>query len=146
MSRDPRQSQPQQRLQTGHIGLNVSHLDRSKQFYQDVFGFQVMGESQAEGRRFLFLGHGGELILTLWQQSDGRFEKHRPGLHHLSFRVDSIEKVQEAERKLRAMNVRFHYEGIVPHAEGLQSGGLFFEDPDGIRLEVNHVPGKGLLT
>jgi hypothetical protein len=23
---------------------------------------------------------------------------------------------------------------------------LLFEDPDGIRLELNHVPGKGLLT
>jgi hypothetical protein len=22
---------------------------------------------------------------------------------------------------------------------------VLFEDPDGIRLEVNHVPGKGLL-
>jgi hypothetical protein len=22
---------------------------------------------------------------------------------------------------------------------------ILFEDPDGIRLEVNHVPGKGLL-
>jgi hypothetical protein len=21
-----------------------------------------------------------------------------------------------------------------------------FEDPDGIRLEINHIPGKGLLT
>jgi hypothetical protein len=23
---------------------------------------------------------------------------------------------------------------------------VLFEDPDGIRLEVNHVPGKGLLA
>ena len=23
---------------------------------------------------------------------------------------------------------------------------LLFEDPDGIRLEINHVPGKGLLA
>ena len=23
---------------------------------------------------------------------------------------------------------------------------LLFEDPDGIRLELNHVPGKGLLA
>ena len=23
---------------------------------------------------------------------------------------------------------------------------VLFEDPDGIRLEINHVPGKGLLT
>lgn len=23
---------------------------------------------------------------------------------------------------------------------------ILFEDPDGIRLEINHVPGKGLLA
>jgi hypothetical protein len=23
---------------------------------------------------------------------------------------------------------------------------VLFEDPDGIRLEVNHIPGKGLLV
>jgi hypothetical protein len=31
-----------------------------------------------------------------------------------------------------------------PWAPGYYS--VLFEDPDGIRLEMNHVPGKGLLT
>jgi hypothetical protein len=31
-----------------------------------------------------------------------------------------------------------------PWAPGYYS--LLFEDPDGIRLELNHVPGKGLLA
>jgi lactoylglutathione lyase len=129
-------SQTLQNLKTGHVGLNVSDLDRSKKFYQDVFGFEVMGESQEEGRSFVFLSRGQKLILTLWQQSTGRFEKQRPGLHHLSFQVDTIEQVREAERKLRALNVAFLHDGIVPHGEGTHSGGVFFEDPDGIRLEI----------
>ncbi|MCI0488496.1 MAG: VOC family protein [Blastocatellia bacterium] len=123
-------------LQTGHVGLNVSDLDRSKQFYSEVFGFQVTGESEEAGRRFAFLSEGQKLVLTLWQQSEGRFEKERPGLHHLSFQVDTIEQVREAERRLRALNAPFIHDGIVPHAEGRQSGGIFFEDPDGIRLEI----------
>ncbi|MGH7257983.1 MAG: VOC family protein, partial [Nitrospiraceae bacterium] len=49
-------------LQTGHVGLNVSDLDRSKGFYQQVFGLEVMGESQEEGRRFVFLSEGNTLI------------------------------------------------------------------------------------
>jgi lactoylglutathione lyase len=123
-------------LQTGHVGLNVSDLDRSKGFYQQVFGFDVMGESREEGRRFVFLSEGSTLVLTLWQQSEGRFEKQRPGLHHLSFQVATIDDVKKAEERLRALNVPFIYDGIVPHAEGLQSAGVFFEDPDGIRLEI----------
>ncbi|MCI0353536.1 MAG: VOC family protein [Acidobacteria bacterium] len=123
-------------LTTGHIGLNVSSLERSREFYTSIFGFDVLRESAADGRRFAFLGKDANLVLTLWQQSDGRFEKGRPGLHHLSFQAPSIEAVREAERKLRARGSPFHYDGVVPHAEGAQSGGIFFEDPDGIRLEI----------
>ena len=122
--------------QTGHVGLNVSDLDRSMRFYRDVLGFNVTGESQEAGRRFAFLGDGERVVLTLWQQGEGRFEKHLPGLHHLSFQVPAIEDVKDAEQRLRSLNVPLIYDGIVPHAEGAQSGGIFFEDPDGIRLEI----------
>ena len=105
-----------------------------------------MGESQEEGRRFVFLSEGNTLILTLWQQGEGRFEKQRPGLHHLSFQVATIEDVKKAEERLRALNVPFIYDGIVPHAEGSQSAGVFFEDPDGIRLEIYAPTGAGDRT
>jgi catechol-2,3-dioxygenase len=124
-------------LQTGHAGLNVSELNRSQVFYQELFGFEVMGESRVEGRKFLFLGDGENVLLTLWEQSTGRFEKRRPGLHHLAFQVGSPDALQEAQRRLEKLHVRFQYDGIVPQAEGTVSAGLFFEDPDGTRLEIN---------
>ena len=123
-------------FQTGHVGLNVTDLGRSKTFYQSVFGFETMQESQDEEKKFLFLGDGQKLVLTLWQQSDGRFETHRPGLHHLSFQVANIAVVEAARQRLKNLNARFFYDGLVPHAEGVQSGGIFFEDPDGTRLEI----------
>lgn len=143
MSNNTMQSQTPQKFRTGHVGLNVSDLDRSKKFYQDVFGFQIVGESRAKDREYAFLGNGQELLLTLWEQSKGRFEVDRPGLHHLSFQVDTIEQVQEVEQRLRAMNAHFLHDGIVPHAEGMQSGGVFFEDPDGTRLEIYSPTGAG---
>jgi catechol 2,3-dioxygenase-like lactoylglutathione lyase family enzyme len=121
---------------TGHIGLNVRDLTRSTEFYRHVFGFELMGESSEPGRQFAFLGRDGTLVLTLWPQSDGRAATDRPGLHHLSFKVDSVAEVEAAERRAREAGARIHHGGIVPHAEGRDSGGLFFEDPDGIRLEV----------
>ena len=125
----------------GHVGLNVSDLARSLAFYTDVFGWQVVQESADEARRFAFLAREGRLVLTLWQQSEGRFETRRPGLHHLAFEVPSIEAVRHAERRLRELGVRFHHDGVVPHAEGAASGGIFFEDPDGIRLEIYSATG-----
>jgi lactoylglutathione lyase len=121
---------------TGHVGLNVSDLARSIRFYQDVFGFDVIGESKEPGREFAFLAHGKTLVLTLWRQSAGAFVKDRPGLHHLSFQVESVDQVKAAERQLRALGAVIHHGGIVPHREGADSGGVFFEDPDGIRLEI----------
>ncbi len=123
-------------LRTGHVGLNITELDRSIAFYQNVLGFDLLHRSDTPGRRFAFLGQGGELTLTLWQQSDGAFAERQPGLHHLAFEVPSVADVEAAEQRLQALGVEFQYEGIVPHAEGSDSGGIFFRDPDGIRLEV----------
>ena len=120
----------------GHIGLNVSDVSRSQQFYQQVFGFDVINESLDADRRFVLLGEDGQAIVTLWQQSTGKFKKDTPGLHHLAFWVDNVNAVENIEQQLRKMKVNFLYDGIVAHAEGAKSGGIFFEDPDGIRLEI----------
>ncbi|GAB7190694.1 VOC family protein [Kineococcus sp. NUM-3379] len=123
-------------LGTGHVGLNVSELRRSTEFYAGVLGLDVLGTSAEPGRAYAFLGTGGTLVLTLWQQSEGRFDPGRPGLHHLSFQVEDLAAVREAEARLRARGVEPLHEGVVAHGEGAASGGLFFLDPDGTRLEV----------
>ncbi|MCP9958934.1 MULTISPECIES: VOC family protein [Streptomyces] len=123
-------------LQTGHVGLNVTDMDRSLAFYREVFDFGVMAEGKEEGRRWAFLGRDNRLLVTLWQQSEGAFATDRPGLHHLSFQVDTIEEVKAVEAVLREMGAEFNYQGVVPHGENGTSGGIFFTDPDGTRLEI----------
>jgi catechol 2,3-dioxygenase-like lactoylglutathione lyase family enzyme len=121
---------------TGHVGLNVTDLARSTAFYQRVLGLDEMG-GQADGdRRFAFLGQDGALVLTLWEQSAGTFPTALPGLHHLSFQVADLEAVRRAEAVLREIGVEPLYDGVVAHGEGASSGGVFFADPDGIRLEI----------
>ena len=123
-------------LKTGHVGLNVTDLDRSTDFYSTVLGLQVQAQGEEPERRWAFLGRDGQLLVTLWQQSQGRFPTERPGLHHLSFQVESIQEVQAVEARLRDRSAQFAYDGVVPHGEGAASGGIYFTDPDGIRLEV----------
>jgi lactoylglutathione lyase len=120
----------------GHIALNVTDLARSTAFYRRVFAFDVVAERTAGNRRFAFLGQDGALVLTLWEQSAGTFATDRPGLHHLSFEVADIDAVRRAETVLKGLGVDFAYDGIVPHGEGAVSGGVFFTDPDGVRLEI----------
>jgi catechol 2,3-dioxygenase-like lactoylglutathione lyase family enzyme len=128
-------------LQYGHAGLNVTEIARSSRFYQEVLGLQELRVSREAGREFAFLGRDGVPQLTLWKQSEGAFSPATPGLHHLAFRVETIEEVREAEKRVRVAGGRIQHGGIVPHAEGASSGGIFFEDPDGIRLEIYTTAG-----
>jgi catechol-2,3-dioxygenase len=133
-------------LRTGHVGLNVTDVDRSLPFYERVFGFEVQAEGKEENRRWAFLGRDGQLVLTLWQQSDTAFPASAAGLHHLSFQVESVDEVRAAERVLRELGAEFKYDGVVPHGEGAASGGIFFTDPDGIRLEIYAPTGAGIVS
>jgi catechol-2,3-dioxygenase len=123
-------------LATGHVGLNVTDLDRSRAFYQSVLGLDVLVEGKDAEHRWVFLAREGQLVLTLWQQSTGTFNTAAPGLHHLSFQAEDMEQVQAVEKVVRELGATVFHDGVVAHREGAASGGLFFADPDGIRLEV----------
>lgn len=123
-------------MRVGHVGINVNNIEKSKEFYLKLFGFEVLFEEQKEGRKYMFLGENKEIVLTLWEQSDKEFSKSTAGLHHLAFEVKSVEELKEFEKKLDLYNIPKIYDKIVSHCEGADSGGIFFIDPDGIRLEV----------
>lgn len=123
-------------LKPGHIGLNVTDLGRSIEFYARLFDFDVIAQQPEGDRAFALLGTEGRLQVALWQQSTGTFATALPGLHHLSFEVADIAAVRQAEATLKQLGVEFAYDGIVPHGEGASSGGIFFTDPDGVRLEI----------
>jgi catechol 2,3-dioxygenase-like lactoylglutathione lyase family enzyme len=74
-----------------------------------------------------------------------RFVQDRVGLHHVCFRARERADVDELHRLLVEMGAKI----VHPPEEGAWAPGYYsvlFEDPDGIRLEMNHVPGKGLLA
>ena len=130
----------------GHVGLSVTNLDRSLAFYRAVLELEVIQESTEAGRRFAFLGAGGRLFLTLWQQSSAGFEPRQAGLHHLAFQLPTFEAVQATEGRLRARGITPRYDGVVPHQEGGESAALYFTDPDGIPLEVYSPTGAAGLA
>lgn len=66
-------------------------------------------------------------------------------MHHVCFRArarEDVVAVYELARELGAKIVRAPEEGR--WAPGYYS--TLFEDPDGVRVEVNHIPGRGLLA
>jgi len=72
-------------------------------------------------------------------------EELAPGIDHVCFRARSREDIDALYPFLQEVGaelVRAPEEG--PWAPGYYS--LSFRDPEGIRLEVNHVPGKGVFA
>ena len=47
-----------------------------------------------------------------------------------------IDEFNDAIQELEDNNITKIYDGIVSHCEGAHSGGVFFLDPDGVRLEI----------
>lgn len=91
---------------------------------------------------------GGKTAVALTQCDpqfkDEVFEQRRIGLHHICFRALSREDIHKLYDYLKEIGARI----ITEPKEGPWGPGYYyilFEDPDGIRLEVNHVPGKGLF-
>ena len=76
---------------------------------------------------------------------DERFAQLRVGLHHVCFRARERADVDALHDFLVGLGAKIvHPPEDGPWAPGYYS--VLFEDPDGIRLEMNHVPGKGLLA
>jgi catechol 2,3-dioxygenase-like lactoylglutathione lyase family enzyme len=129
-----------------HVQLSVTNYERSRAFYRALLGFFEMTVQYDLDDVFYCIGGKTGLAITPCTD-DFKAEQHhqrRPGLHHLCFRATSREDVDALHAFLKERNVTIvHPPEDGPWANGYYS--VLFEDPDGIRLEVNYVPGKGNL-
>ncbi len=130
-----------------HIILTVSDFDAARTFYSDLLPFLGL-QKVYDGNNFVY--HvGGRTAIGIQRcgedHENERFVQNRIGLHHLCLRARSRADVDEVAKKLKAMGATIDRGPL----EGNWAPGYYyivFEDPDGIRIEVNFVPGKGLLA
>ena len=128
-----------------HIQLSVSDLKKSIPFYRKLL--TGMGLTLVNDTPTSLYGVGGRTGITISASeapyTEDGYHQRRPGLHHFCSRsrkdVDDIHNLAvEAGAKI------VH----APQEDGFAPGyySVLFEDPDGIRIEANHVPGQGLLA
>jgi lactoylglutathione lyase len=130
-------------ITVGHIGLNVSDLETSKIFYQEVLGMRVTSESLEFPIKYASMTWDGKTVLTLWEQSGGRFKKRRAGLHHLAFEASSVEEINRTKGLLDNLGAHWS-EGAHLYAVGARSATIHFKDPDGIRIELYTAESAGV--
>ena len=130
-----------------HVILTVSQYDKAKAFYARLM--PAMGlECVFDGSDMTYFV-GARTALGIQpckpEFAGERFEQGRVGLHHICFRARSREDVDKVDALLREMGAHI----VSPAKEGHWAPGYYYvlcEDPDGIRVEVNHVPGQGVLA
>ena len=130
-----------------HTILTVSQFEACADFYKAWLPFVGM-KMVFDGDDFCY--HvGGRTAIGVQrcapEYAGERFVQNRVGLHHLCLRARSEADVDSLHEFLVGLNTKID----VPPAFGPWAPGYYFfvfEDPDGTRLEINYVPGKGLLA
>ncbi len=129
-----------------HVQLTVNDLQRAMPFYEKVLGFLGMRPVVNAPNGLYMIGGKTAVLITRSSEEnrDCGFDQRRIGLHHLCFRARSREDIDRLHEFLVQQQVPVvHAPEEGPWAPGYWS--VLFEDPEGIRLEVNFVRGKGLF-
>ncbi len=130
-----------------HVMLTVSNFEACMRFYEQLLAFLGL-RPVIKGDSMLYCV-GGRTAVGIVKAADQyrgeRFAQLRVGLHHVCFRARERADVDAVYAFLKTAGATIvHPPEDGPWAPGYYS--VLFEDPDGIRLEINHVPGKGLLV
>ena len=124
-----------------HVRLTVTDIERSRQFYESVFGWPVLIEvpenaDEATRRQLDFLFGGviydlGGTLLGLRPVAKDRFDENRTGLDHIAFRMGSKAELDSAAAHLDELSIAHE-----PIKDIGPSYILEFRDPDNIALEL----------
>jgi len=117
-----------------HVAIICSDYERSKKFYTEVLGLEILQEIyRAERDSFkLDLGLNGKYILELFSFPDPPKRVSRPeavGLRHLAFSVLDLEK---SIFELSTFGVSAE---LIRVDDTTGKRFTFFEDPDGLPIE-----------
>ncbi|MFT4023177.1 MAG: VOC family protein [Flavihumibacter sp.] len=118
-----------------HIAIISGDYQRSKTFYTDILGLNIIREVYREERKSykLDLSLNGQYIIELFSFPDAPPRPSRPeaqGLRHLAF---SVSDLAAAIARLTAKGVVCEPVRTDPHTGKKFS---FFADPDGLPLEL----------
>ena len=113
-----------------HIAIICSDYQRSLDFYTHVLGLRVLAEHYREERQSYKtdLALGDDYVIELFSSRLTRPEA--AGLRHLAFEVDNID---ESVRELDALGINHE---TVRTDEYTSKRFLFFQDPDGLPIEL----------
>ena len=123
-----------------HVYLSVSDLERSQRFYDivlvDVLEFRKNRFTIDGDPHVQYFNRDFGLVLRP-ARAPSRHEPYAPGLHHLCLRVENQSDVETVAHALRALGIPATEAAPYPQYAS-DYVATFFDDPDGVRLEVTN--------
>jgi catechol 2,3-dioxygenase-like lactoylglutathione lyase family enzyme len=135
----------------GHVGIHVTDVDRSIEWYRDVLGLTLTGRwPMGEGGGMAFMRfqddhHNIVLFTHPTEVNDENRYGGFNGLNHIAMEVSSRDEWLKALSDLRHKGVEIVQGPLIHGPEGGRGGGpiggsgsrsFYFLDPDGNRLEI----------
>jgi glyoxylase I family protein len=124
-------------LGAAHVALTVRDMDVSADWYERVFGWQVVrrfGVAEAGSPRVLLYDADSKFALSVCQPEPGdpsRFDYHRTGLDHFALAVASADELAAWVLHLDGLEIAHSPVRDLGRAQFVS-----FEDPDGIQIEL----------
>jgi catechol 2,3-dioxygenase len=117
----------------GHVVIKVRNLERSRKFYAELLGLQLMHEMPQIKMAFLASNGRDHHEIGLVEVGDAAPgpQKGETGLLHIAFRLRDEDHLKAAYRELKENNVE-----IVSTVDHGITKSIYFRDPDGNQLEV----------
>lgn len=128
-----------------HVAVTVGDLDRARSFYHPILEFLGYRLTLETEELMVWESHSTGSAINFWKAepefAGRRHERYAPGLHHIAFNADSRHEVEKFYALLTECGVNV----LDPPAEYNDYApgyfAVYFEDPDGIKLELAHIPG-----
>ena len=121
-----------------HVILTASNFARSRDFYRKLLPF--LGMTPVIDTDTYYYCVGGRTALGISapaaEHAGAAFDQRRVGLHHLCFRARERADVDELHAFVNGLGAKIIR---APREDSWAPGyySVLFEDPDGIRLEIN---------
>ncbi|WP_206951557.1 VOC family protein [Trinickia acidisoli] len=133
-----------------HIRLTVTDIDRARTFYDPLLGSMGYEQVESNDTRVAWAGWAFEGSVLQWfiisaasPENLGRtHDRYAAGFHHLAWNADSREQVDAFHALLLETGATVL---DAPAEYNYEPGyyAVFFADPDGMKLELVHVPEAG---
>lgn len=121
-----------------HIELYVSDLAKSRAFYEFLLprlGYELY-QDWSDGFSMKMAEQYIVFVQTPADFLEAGYHRCRIGLNHLAFHGGSRESIDQLRQDLLARGAKLLYDDRYPYAGGNNHYALYFEDPDGMKIEV----------